>query len=226
MANFIKLIIVDDHPMVLDGMVNYLKTSRDIEILATSTHLSDVMRLVALLKPDILLMDYHFTNEQQHTGLDVCRKVTEGYPGVKVIIVSSFGDVALIKEFIDAGASGYLLKTATQPEFIEAISNVFAGGQWFSRDVREILVNERLQNTNKQIIKFTRTEKEILTMIIEGASTSDIAKKICREKSTIDSHRKSILAKLQAMDTNGNKPSKNIMYYISKLNIARRIDNL
>jgi DNA-binding NarL/FixJ family response regulator len=220
----IKLIIADDHPMVIDGLENYFKTFDEIEIVATTSQLTEVIKLISIHEPDILLLDYHFINEENLTGLDICKETVTKFPCTKVIIISSFAEISLIKDFIDAGAKGYLLKTATRLEFIDAILNVFAGGESFGKDIRDLLVKDRLDQTNSNGIRFTKTEKEILKLIIEGYSTQDMAKKLFREKSTIDTHRKSILSKFHVMDANNPKPCKNIMYYVNKYSIAGRID--
>lgn len=224
MTGKIKIIIADDHPMVIDGLSDYLNTSSHIVILAATNNIGNVVPLLEKHNPDILLIDYHFNNSTI-TGLDVCRKVVSVAPEVKVIVISSFLEVRLINDFMEAGAAGYLLKTATRSEYIEAINNVFAGGEWFSKDVRELLVKEKLQNQGNPVVKFTQIEKEILKLIIDGCSTREIASRLFREKSTIDSHRKIILAKLQMRDKNHN-PSKNILHYITRFNISRNLDNL
>ncbi len=225
MAGRIKLAIADDHPMVVDGLENYFKDSSQIEVVATTSHLNEVMKMISTFSPDILLMDYHFNNETL-TGLDMCRAIKIEHPYLKVIIVSSFSDIPLINDFIAAGAKGYMLKTSSRQEFIDAILNVFAGGESFSKDIRELLVKERLTLSKQQQIRFTRTEKEILRMIVQGYSSDAIAKKMFRERSTIDSHRKSILAKFHLMDDKDSEPSKNISHYIAKFNIASRLDSL
>lgn len=219
----IKIIIADDHPMVVDGLCNYFINNDRIEVVATTNSIQDIPKLVASYTPDILLVDYHFANQKQ-TGLDMCKIITNDFPCIKVLVISSFTDVILIKDFLAAGASGYLFKTSGRQEYIDAILNVFAGGESFGKDVRDLLVRERLQQNSVQQVRFTKTEKDILKLIIQGDSTSDIAKKLFREKTTIDSHRKSILSKLQLMDSENPKPSKNIMYYVNKLNIAARLD--
>ena len=225
MASTIRIVIADDHPMVVDGLLNYFKSCPQIEVIATTNHIREIERFVNTLKPDILLMDYQFTNETQ-TGLDVCYKLTSMKSSTRIIIISSFGEVSLVKKFIEIGASGYILKTASKNEFIDAILNVFAGGESFSKEIRELLVKDKLEQEKHQDIQFTRTEKEILKLIIQGHSTNDIAKKLFREKSTIDSHRKSILAKFQLMDSENPNPSKNISHYIVKFNISSILDRL
>lgn len=219
----IKIIIADDHPMVVDGLSNYFKDSAQIEVVATTNSIQDIPKLVANFSPNILLVDYHFANQKQ-TGLDMCRIITTDFPCTKVLVISSFTDVILIKDFLEAGASGYLFKTSGKQEYIDAILTVFAGGESFGRDVRDLLVKERLQQKNMQQVRFTKTEKDILKLIIQGDSTSEIAKKLFREKTTIDSHRKSILSKLQLMDSENPKPSKNIMYYVNKFDVEKRLD--
>jgi len=225
MERKIKVAIADDHPMVVDGLVNYLTTSSNIEVVKTISRVSEVPSMVSNYAPDILLMDYHFNNEEQ-TGLDMSAQIKKDYPKTKIIIISSFSDVSLIRRFIEVGASGYLLKTASRNEFVEAIQNVYLGAESFGKDVRELLIKEKLQNSSSSEIRFTKTEKEILKLIIEGCSTDDISQRLFREKSTIDTHRKSILSKFQLMDKSNPNPSKNILFYVTKYNIASRIDTL
>jgi len=225
MPRLIRIIIADDHPMVVDGLVGYFKGYPDIEVIATTSKLQEILKLILVNKPDILIMDYHFANEELN-GLDVCKKIYTNYPCTKVIIVSSFCEVGLIQRFIEAGASGYLLKTATKNEYIDAVMNVFAGGESFGKDVRDLIVKERLSENKQQQIKFTKTEKEILRFIINGDSSETIAKKMYRERSTIDSHRKSILSNFQLMDSGNSNLSKNISHYIAKFNIAQKLDCL
>jgi two-component system, NarL family, nitrate/nitrite response regulator NarL len=225
MIKKIKVAIADDHPMVIDGLVNYLASNSNIEVVATTNRVADVPRIVSVFSPDILLMDYHFNNEEQ-SGMDICELMQKEYTNVKVIIISSYSDVSLIRRFIEVGASGYLLKTASKQEFIEAIQNVYIGVESFGKDVRELLLKEKLSRHSAPSIRFTKTEKEILKLIIDGCSTDEIAKKLFREKSTIDSHRKSILFKLQQMDVGNPKPSKNISHYIAKFNISHNLNCL
>lgn len=223
MEKKIKVAIADDHPMVIEGLENYLKSTPNIEVVASVSKVSEVPKMILIFNPDVLLMDYHFSGEGL-TGVDMCLQVKKEFPNVGVIIISSFSDVSLIRKFIEAGASGYLIKTATRNEFIEAIQNVYIGLESFSKDVRELLLREKLQSKTTSEIRFTKTEKDILKLIIEGCSSEEIAKRLFREKSTIDTHRKSILSKLQQMDNDCGNTSKNISHYIAKLNIANRID--
>jgi len=139
MEKKIRVAIADDHPMVIDGLANYLNSVSNIEIVATTNKVSSVPKIVSERSPDILLMDYHFNNEEQ-TGMDMCEMIQKEYPCVKVIIISSFSDVSLIKRFIEVGASGYILKTASKNEFIDAIQNVYIGVESFGKDVRELLL--------------------------------------------------------------------------------------
>jgi len=221
----IKVAIADDHPMVIEGLVNYLGSTSNIEIVATVCKVSEVPKMISSFLPDILLMDYHFTGEEL-TGMDMCEIIKREFPNVGIIIISSFTEVSLIQKFIEVGASGYLLKTAAKNEFIDAIENVYLGAESFGKDVRDLLLKERLQSNTIQKIRFTSAEKEILKLIIQGCSTDEISQKLFREKSTIDSHRKNILSKLQQMDVDCGKVSKNISHYIAKFNIANKLDSL
>lgn len=221
----IKVALADDHPMVIEGLLNYLGSASNIEIVATVSKVSEVPYMISTFLPDILLMDYHFSGEQQ-TGIEMCLQVKRDFPNVGIIIISSFSDLSLIRKFIEVGASGYVMKTATRNEFVEAIQNVYLGLDAFSNDVRDLLIKDKLQAKRNTEIRFTKTEKEILKLIIEGLSSEEIAKRLFREKSTIDTHRKSILYKLQQMGNDCGYTSKNISHYIAKLDIANRIDFL
>ncbi len=221
----IKVAIADDHPMVIEGLVTYLGSTSNIDIVATVGKVNEVPQMISSFLPDILLMDYHFTGEEL-TGMDMCEMIKRQFPTVGIIIFSSFTEVSLIQKFIEVGASGYLLKTADKNEFIDAIQNVYLGAESFGKDVRDLLLKERLQSNTTQKIRFTSTEKEILKLIIQGCSTDEISQKLFREKSTIDSHRKNILSKLQQMDVDCGKVSKNISHYIAKLDIANKLDSL
>lgn len=221
----IKVAIADDHPMVIEGLVNYLKSTPDIEVVDTASKVAGVPKMIKNSCPDILLMDYHFSGEGQ-TGMEMCLQLKKDFQNLGIIIISSFSDVSLIRKFIEVGASGYLMKTASKNEFVEAIHNVYLGLDAFSKDVRELLIKDKLQANKTPEIRFTKTEKDILKLIIDGLSSEEIAKRLFREKSTIDTHRKSILSKLQQMDNDCGNGSKNISHYIAKLNIANRIDFL
>jgi two-component system response regulator DegU len=139
----IRLLIADDHPLVVDGLQGYFRAHPDFEVVAVTSSLTEVEPLVEAHLPDILIIDYHFANEKA-TGLDVCKRLQAKHPALGIIVASSFSDVSLIRDFINAGAKGYLLKTASQQEFIDAVKSVFAGGEFFSHDTRDLLIKHRL----------------------------------------------------------------------------------
>jgi len=217
----VKIVIADDHPTVVDGLKNYFSDVAEIEVIATTHKPDAIFCLVKKQQAHVLLLDYSFGKEEQN-GLDICKQLKIEAPELKIIVISSYDDPTLIKDFIKAGAKGYLTKTATKQEYIEAIKNVSVGGESFGKEVQDILLRD-LQTTQRNDIQFTRTEKSILKLIAEGHATRNIAKLLCREKTTIDSHRKNILSKLQAMDKSGASPSKNISHYIAKLNLINKL---
>jgi len=106
MIKKIRLVIADDHPMVIEGLANYFSAYDEIEVIATTNKISEIVKMVSILSPDILLMDYHFINEEL-TGLDICSEILVKYPCTKVIIISSFDDVSLIKKFIEVGPEDF-----------------------------------------------------------------------------------------------------------------------
>jgi DNA-binding NarL/FixJ family response regulator len=225
MAQRIGILIADDHPMVIDGLAGYFNGRLEMEVRATVNIAEQVVKTIEQTNPDVVLLDYHFTHSQL-TGLDITREIRQMQLPVGIIIISSFDEVALVKSFMNAGANGYLLKTAAKNDFIEAVQQVYTGGSWFSHEIKDLLLKDKLTGANELKPKFTRTEKEILNLILEGVSTRDMAKQTFREKSTIDSHRKNILYKLQQLAGEPENASKNILYYAAKLNLRKDLENI
>ncbi|MBU0763210.1 MAG: response regulator transcription factor [Bacteroidetes bacterium] len=214
----IKIVIADDHPTFIDGLKGYFDGDIIISVEGITVKADEVLDLIRQTEADILLLDYSF-GFQNMTGIDICKKIKEQKLKTRVIVISGFFEQHLVYRFIESGAMGYLLKSSTKAEYIEAIKNVYLGIEVYSPKVRDILLRRKIQNSNEPV--FSRSELEIIGLIGRGLTTKEISRKLFRSKNTIDSHRKNILSKFHAMDKDENK-SLNIVYYIAKFDMIKK----
>lgn len=135
-------------------------------------------------------------NLPDKSGIDLCKEVKEKYPLVFIIGLSTFNQQSFIQKMMDNGASGYVLKNATQEEITEAIGTVIKGKTYLSEEASHTLRKDETSN-----IVLTRREKEVLGLIAEGMTNIEIAQKLFISVTTVDTHRKNLLAKLEAKNT-------------------------
>ena len=186
-----KVFIVDDHYMIIEGIHSLLQNEKDIEWAGHAMNAASCLAFLHQQLPDVILMDINLPDK---SGIDLCKEVREKYPSVFVIGLSTFNQQSFIQKMIDNGASGYVLKNATQEELMEAIKTV-AGGKTFLSD--EAAQSLRKNNTGETPV-LTRREKEVLELIANGMTNNEIAQKLFISVTTVDTHRKNLLAKFEA----------------------------
>jgi DNA-binding NarL/FixJ family response regulator len=191
----IKVFIIDDHQMIIEGICSLLQGEREIEWMGSAKMPSELMTILKTKQPDVLLMDI---NLPQKNGLDLCKEVKEKYPAIHIIGLSTSDQVSVIKKMKENGASGFLLKDATKQEIITALQEVSKGREYVSFSVAEAL---KKSTPNDQLPVLTKREKEILEMIAEGLTNHEIAAKLFLNSTTIDSHRKNMLTKFNVKNT-------------------------
>jgi DNA-binding NarL/FixJ family response regulator len=183
----VKVFIVDDHYMVVEGIRSLLSNENMIEWSGHAMNAASCMAFLNQQQPDVILMDI---NLPDLSGIELCAKVKEKYPGIFILGLSTFNQISYIQKMIDNGASGYVLKNATGEELIEAIMTVVSGKQYLS--------HAAAQNLRKQQIKdviITRREKEVLELIAEGLTNVEIANQLFISDTTVETHRRNLLAK-------------------------------
>lgn len=188
-----KVFIVDDHYMVIEGIRSLLQNEKSVEWAGHATNAASCFAFLQQQQPDVILMDINLPDK---SGIDLCKEVKEKYPSVFIIGLSTFNQQSFIQKMMDNGASGYVLKNATQEELMEAIEAVAKGKIYLSNEASQTL--RRNESTN---IVLTRREKEVLELIAEGMTNNVIAQKLFISPSTVDTHRKNLLAKLDAKNT-------------------------
>ncbi|MEY2917393.1 MAG: hypothetical protein RIS73_1107 [Bacteroidota bacterium] len=188
----IKIFIVDDHYMVIEGIQSLLQNEKNIEWMGHATNAASCLAFLQQQKPDVILMDINLPDK---SGIDLCKEVKDKYPSIAVLGLSTFNQQSFIEKMMAGGALGYILKNATQEELMEGIETVIKGKQFLSFDAALALRKPDTEN-KKPII--TRREKEVLELIADGMTNNEIAQKLFISSTTVDTHRKNLLAKFEA----------------------------
>lgn len=190
----IKVFIVDDHYMVIEGIRSLLQHADSVEWMGHATNADSCMAFLKQQLPDVILMDINLPDK---SGIDLCKEVKEQYPSIFIVGLSTFNQQSFIQKMIDNGASGYVLKNATQKELLDAIETVGKGKTYLSDEAASSLKKDETSETPV----LTRREKEVLGLIAEGSTNVEIAARLFISASTVDTHRKNLLAKLNAKNT-------------------------
>lgn len=188
-----SVFIVDDHYMVIEGIRSLLQNEKNIEWAGHATNAASCLAFLKEQQPDVILMDINLPDK---SGIDLCKEVKEKYPFVFIVGLSTFNQQSFIQKMMDNGASGYVLKNATQEELTDAIGTVIKGKTYLSEEASHTLRKE-----DAVTIVLTRREKEVLGLIAGGMTNNIIAQKLFISPSTVDTHRKNLLAKLEAKNT-------------------------
>jgi DNA-binding NarL/FixJ family response regulator len=189
-----SVLIVDDHYMVIEGIRTLLQGEKDIELIGHASNAVSCMSFLQTRCPDVILMDISMPEK---SGVELCKEVREMYPNVFVIGLSTFNQFTFIEAMMENGASGYLLKNADKEEIIEAIHTVAKGKTYLSDEAASTLKNAAHEDSPV----LTRRENEILRLIADGLTNPGIAEKLFLSLSTVDTHRKSLMRKLNIKNT-------------------------
>ena len=191
----IKVLIVDDHPVVRKGLWSCLSTKDNLKIVGEAVDGDDAILKVKELAPDIVLMDLYMPKRD---GLEVTDVLRKEAPQVKVIILSMQGTRDYVLRIIKAGARGYVLKDAPPDELVRAIESVQAGEAFFSPPVAQIALNQYVTESDKTdpLSRLSEREREVLALIAEGKSNKEIAMHLGIGVRTTETHRERIMRKL------------------------------
>lgn len=188
-----RILIVDDHPMVIEGIRMMLTQLEDVEVCGHAMNAASCLGYFIKNTADIVLLDINLPDQ---SGIDVCKALTKKFPDLKIIALTNFDQISYVQSMKDAGAHGYLLKNADIEEIKSAINRVTSGREyWLGREN----VRESILEHNQPMI--TRREVEVLKLIAEGLTNQEIADSLFVSVSTVDSHRKNLLSKLQVKNT-------------------------
>ncbi|HNY54986.1 MAG TPA: response regulator transcription factor [Chitinophagales bacterium] len=189
----VKLFIVDDHYMSIEGITSLMQHEPEIHIIGHAQNAQSCMAFLQRMQPDVIFLDINLPDK---SGIDVCKDIKKSYPAIKIIALSTFNQNSYIQNMLENGANGYLLKNATKEEMLDAIATVLKHKQYLAKEVAESIK----ENDDKKPV-LTRREKEILKLIAEGLTSNDIGKLLFISPTTVDTHRKHILEKFKVNNT-------------------------
>jgi DNA-binding NarL/FixJ family response regulator len=185
--------IVDDHKLVAAGLEKLINETGEAHVDGMAHSVAGCLDLLKNIQPDVLLLDISMPDG---SGIDLCPKIKAKYPQVKVLMLTSYSELATVSCALDAGADGYVLKNSMPEEIMEGIRKVASGERFLCEEV-----NLMLKAREDNLFELTRRECNLLRLIIEGCTNAEIADRLCLGYETIKSYRKNLYAKLDAHNT-------------------------
>jgi DNA-binding NarL/FixJ family response regulator len=202
----IKVLIVDDHQIVRDGIGSILANENDIELIGSLASAAKALDFIKCSLPDVVIADLSMPNM---SGIEFTQRLNETFPTIKVLILSMFSNEEYVIKAIQAGAKGYLPKQDSTTELLlEAIRIIYGGDEFYSPSISKVVMRNFVQNvkgtkTGEPINKnqLTAREKEILKMYVEGFTNTEIAEKLNLSIYTIKTHKNNIMQKYNFKST-------------------------
>lgn len=193
MSNIIRIIIVDDHPVVQQGFSYIFQSIDHMEVLAHCTTARHAIDFLEDNPVDVVLLDIHLPDKN---GIEVCKELARRYPRMKVIAISNSNEYSIITRMLDSGAAGYVLKSSDAEELIRCIEDALSGNIALSAEVKQILTDNR----STIIPVITRRELQVLTMLANGYNSVQIGEQIFISPATVETHRRNLLKKFNVVN--------------------------
>ena len=194
MTEKIRVLIVDDHSLVVDGLTSRLQRSGAIEVVGSASNGKEGINAARELQPDVVLMDI---NMPEMDGIVASEILAEEMRDLKLLVLSIHDDREYILDVARLGAKGYVLKSASAEEMVAAVKTVHDGGTHYSREIANIL----LQREQQKVSTLTVREQTIITMLARGLSSKQMAGKLDISVRTVETHRRNIKQKLKIRNT-------------------------
>ncbi|WP_315814768.1 response regulator transcription factor [Paraflavitalea speifideaquila] len=189
----IALTIVDDHPVVIEGILKLLDKTDHVYVAGYFTMGATFIEFLKSNKIDIVLLDISLPDIN---GMDLCKEIKIISPATCILVLSNHSERSIIMQALQNGASGYLLKNASSAELLASINEALNGQITFSKEVKEIIARPSVKEL-KGIPQLTKREKEILLLISEGITTAGIASQLSLSPLTVETHRRNLLQKFE-----------------------------
>ncbi len=200
----IRILLVDDHALIRAGIRNSLLNQEHIEVVAEAMNGTEALVHLSTTAVDLVIMDLSMP---EMSGAEATRIITERYPDVNVLVLSMHNEEARIREVLKVGALGYILKSTSMTELLEAVETVAKGEPYFTREVSAKIMNQLVRGKENEhadtMSRLTNRELQILKLISEEFTNHEIADKLFISPRTVDTHRRNLIQKLHAKNTAG-----------------------
>lgn len=191
----IKIILADDHQIVLDGLKMLLQEEHNIQLVGEAINGKEVLAILERAEVDIAVLDVEMP---LMNGIEASEVIKERFPNTKILILTMYNDQAFIRKLIEIGASGYILKNKGKEELVEAIKDISEGKTYFGREVTNTLISgiqTTVRNKPEKEIPLTKREVDVVKLIADGRSTPQIAEELFIAHSTVETHRRNLIDK-------------------------------
>jgi DNA-binding NarL/FixJ family response regulator len=201
MTPTIRILLADDHTLMREGIKAILEDQPDILVVGEAEDGRETIRLAHQLRPNIVLMDIAMPSLN---GLEATRQIKHEHPEINVLVLTMYDHEEYLRQLLEVGASGYILKRAAASELVAAIRAVYAGEAALSPSITRMLLNDYLRRDSPTVESgtdaLTPREREVLQLIAEGKTSREIAELLNLSIKTVQSHRGSIMQKLDLHD--------------------------
>lgn len=194
----ITIIMAEDHQMLIDGVTSFFEFDEEINIIGSVNNGEDLVKLVALKQPKVVITDIRMPKMD---GIEATKRIKKQFPHIHVLTMTMFDQPEAIKQMLQAGAIGYILKNSGIKMLSKAIMTVSKGEKFFDSNVAFNFLNDFIDDTitigKSEKVVLSNREKEILLLIASGKTSVEISDSLFLAKSTIDTHRKNMIRKLE-----------------------------
>ncbi len=188
----IRVLIIDDHPLVQDGIKAMLQSEATVEVIGACKSGAEALAFLAVNVPDIILLDINLPDMD---GLQLCERIRKHYANVKIVGLTSINEAGMITGLLQRGGNGYLLKNMEREELLKALEKVMGGNVYLSEDANLKVLEQYKYLEEVKRPSLTRREKEILDLLAGGLSGPEIAKQLVLSDLTVETHRKNLFRK-------------------------------
>ncbi|MFW5706341.1 MAG: response regulator [Bacteroidota bacterium] len=202
----IKVLVIDDHQLIIDGIQSVLEGEKDVLFFAGANNIDKALAYLQHDHVDVVLTDINLPGK---SGIEITREIKQNFPHVKVIALTMHEDIRMVRKMVEAGASGFLLKRSNMNDVLDAIRIVADDGKYLDRDVQALMMenigkDKKDDQDKKPVeIKLTRRELEILSLVAREYSNEQIGKKLFISERTVETHRRNIFSKTKTKSVIG-----------------------
>lgn len=188
----IKLLLADDHLVFREGILSFFENHEEMEVIAQASNGVEVIQEVKKEVPDVIIMDISMPEKD---GIETTKQLKAEFPTIKIIMLTMHETQPFIRQLLELGVDGYLLKTTSKTELLAAVDSVVKGQRFFGENVQEVFMNSFSAENVVAPVQLTKREREILELICDELNTNEIAEKLFLSPHTVETHRKNLLSK-------------------------------